>query len=102
MEVKVAKRKGVTVRWGLKEAWSKDTGRCYKNRIRGLRRPTSRHLTTTVRAQLTEPPDAEPARPGGVAGASRRLLPLCRFFAPAPYVHAVANYSILIARISLP
>jgi len=25
---RVAKRKGVTARWGLKEAWSKDTGRC--------------------------------------------------------------------------
>jgi len=24
---RVAKRKGVTVRWGLKEAWNKDTGR---------------------------------------------------------------------------
>ncbi len=28
----VAKRKGVIVRWGLKEAWSKRTSRCTRNR----------------------------------------------------------------------
>ena len=36
VEIRKAVQKGVTARWGLKEAWSKDTGRCHKNRIRGL------------------------------------------------------------------
>ena len=33
----IVKRKGVTARWGLKEAWSKTRGPMNKNRMRGLR-----------------------------------------------------------------
>jgi hypothetical protein len=44
MEVRVAKRKGVTVRWGLKEAWSKDTGRWTRGQELDLRPPASDEL----------------------------------------------------------
>jgi hypothetical protein len=40
------KRKGVTARWGLKEAWSKNTGRRRRTGFRGLRRRTSWQMTT--------------------------------------------------------
>lgn len=41
----IAKRKGVTARWGPKEAWSKDASQWTIHRIGGIRRRTSWHMT---------------------------------------------------------
>ena len=46
IEVKLAKRKGVVARRGLKEAWSKARADRRDNRTRGVRRGTSRRETT--------------------------------------------------------
>ena len=42
----IAKRKGVVVRRGLKEAWSKRTSRCTRTGSEAIGSRTSRHMTT--------------------------------------------------------